>query len=367
MLPWLREGYGNPSSAYAMGKAAADAIATARGQIAELLGCSDSEIIFTSCGTESINTAMLSACAADPDRTHVVTSAVEHSATMKLCDHLAQRGYAITRLPVDGAGLLDTERLESAIDPETAVVSLLWANNETGVLFPVGEIAEVCRRKRVLLHMDAVQAVGKVPIRLDGSGIHTLSLSGHKLHAPKGVGALFVSRRSRFTPLLRGSQERGRRGGTENVASIVGFGKAAELASTGMRENMERIRRLRDRFEEEILAAVPGATLNGDREARLPNTSNISFQGVESEGALMLLDMQGICCSAGSACTTGSVHASHVLKAMGLSNDAARSSLRFSFGRLNTDQDVDQGLEHIPKIIARLREMSPAGSPVITA
>lgn len=363
MVPWLREGYGNPSSVYDLGRRAASAIDEARSRVAALAGCRESEIIFTSCGTESINTAFTSALAVDPDKLHIVTSAVEHSATVKLCEYLARRGYEITWLPVDHLGHIDPAQLEAAIRPDTALVSLLWANNETGVLFPVETIAEIAARKKVLLHIDAVQAFGKLPLRLEESGIHFLSMSGHKLHAPKGIGALYASRRARFTPVLRGSQEDTRRGGTQNVASIAAFGKAAELAAAHLGDST--VREFRDRFERALLDTIPGCTVNGDPAARLPNTTNLSFEGVESEGALLLLDQRGVCCSAGSACSSGSVHPSHVLKAMGLSNEQARASLRFSFGRFNTAAEVDAACEIVPAVIAKLRDMAPAGSPVL--
>lgn len=368
MLPWLSGEYGNASSAYSAGRRAHAAVELARERVSALLNVRESEVLFTSCGTESINSAILSACSLDPDKTHIITSAVEHSATMKLCDHLAQRGYEITRLGVDAEGRLDLQKLEDAITEETAVVSLLWANNETGVLFPVREISEICTAKGVLLHLDAVQAVGKVPVDLATLEVSFLSLSGHKLYAPKGVGGLYVNRRVRFQPLLRGSQERGRRGGTENVASIVAFGKAAELESLHGFAEAQKAASLRDAFEDGILGAVPGCSVNGDRTARLPNTSNISFDGIESEGALLLLDHHGICCSAGSACTTGSVTPSHVLRAMGLGNERARASLRFSFGRFNQREEVEHALQVLPKIVGKLRENSPlAGSPVLSA
>ncbi len=364
MLPWLgAEGYGNPSSAYGLGRAAAAALEVARGQVAALAGCRADEIIFTSCGTESINTAVQSALALDPDKRHIITTAVEHSATIKLCEHLARRGYEITWLPVDSSGGLDLEQLAAAIRPDTALITLLWANNETGVLFPIHEIAEIAGKKKVLLHVDAVQAFGKLQLSLGEGGIHFLSMSGHKLHAPKGVGALYVNRRAKFTPLLRGSQENARRGGTQNLASITGFGKAAELASghLGSRQIME----WRDAFEDHILSEVAGTTINGDRVRRLPNVTTISFDGIESEGALLLLDQHGICCSAGSACTSGSVNPSHVLKAMGLSNEKARASLRFSFGRFNSAADIQQVCSILPGVVEKLRSLSPAGSPVL--
>ena len=367
MLPWLRDEYGNPSSVYSLGKRAAAAIDTAREQVASLINCAPGEIIFTSCGSESINSAILSAASIDPDKTHIVTTAVEHSATIKLCEHLARRGYEITWLSVDNLGRLDLEKLERAIRPDTALVTLLWANNETGVLFPIQEIARITNRRKVALHVDAVQAVGKLSLSVNDLGVQFLSLSGHKLHCPKGVGALYVNGRGRFTPWLRGSQENGRRGGTQNVASIVGLGKAAELAAGHLSEDSCKAGTMRDRFEEAILESVPGAEVNGDRENRLPNTTNIAFEGIESEGALMLLDERGICCSAGSACTSGSVHPSHVLKAMGFSNHRARSSLRFSFGRFNTDEQVAFACAAVPEVIEKLRRLSPAKGPVVMA
>jgi cysteine desulfurase len=367
MLPWLQDGYGNPSSVYGLGRAAHAAIETARAQVATLLGARESDVIFTSCGTESINTAILSACSLDPDKRTIITSAVEHSATLKLCDHLARRGYEIVRLPVDDQGHLSIDALREAITEETAVVSLLWANNETGVLFPVEQIAQLCRERRVLLHFDAVQVPGKLPIDFQKLEADFLSISGHKLHAPKGIGALAVHRRVKFQPLLRGSQEESRRGGTENVASIVALGAAAEQALQHLPLEETTIRSWRDRFEQTLLETVPETLVNGDRIHRLPNTSNLSFSGIEAEGALLLLDEAGLCCSAGSACTSGSVAPSHVLMAMGCSRDRARASLRFSFGRLQTEADIDAALEIIPEVIAKLRALAPvtpASSPV---
>jgi len=369
MVPWLRDQWGNPSNTYRFGRAAHDAVEHARDQVAGLLDCEPRELLFTSCGTESINSAIRSALSLDPDRKHIVTTAVEHSATIKLCDSLARKGIEVTRLGVDDEGQLDLGKLEASLRDETALVSVLWANNETGVLFPIEEIAEICAKKKVPLHVDAVQAVGKVPFALRELPISFLSLSGHKLHAAKGVGALFINRRMRFEPwLIGGSQENGRRGGTENVASIVGIGKAAELMGLHRGEEETRVRALRDRFESEIISRVPGTSVNGGKAPRLLNTSNLSFEGVESEGALILLDEAGICCSAGSACTAGSVHPSHVLKAMGFSDDRARSSLRFSFGRFNTEQEIDTSLVKVPEIIEKLRALNPAGaSPVLVS
>jgi cysteine desulfurase len=366
MMPWLREDYGNPSSVYSLGKRAAAALDTAREQVASLLHCAPDELIFTSCGSEAINSAILSAALIDPDKTHIITSAVEHSATIKLCEHLARRGYEITWLPVDELGRLDIERLESAIRPDTALVTLLWANNETGVLFPIQQIARLTNARKVALHVDAVQGIGKLPLNVGELGVQFLSVSGHKLHCPKGIGALYIHKRTRFTPWLRGSQESARRGGTQNVSSIVALGKAAEIAADHLSVD-GRTKRLRDRFEESILKSVAGAEVNGDREDRLPNTTSIAFEGIESEGALMLLDEGGICCSAGSACTSGSIHPSHVLKAMGFSNHRARSSLRFSFGRFNTDEEVDIASTAVPEVVDKLRRLTPAQGPVIMA
>jgi cysteine desulfurase len=365
MMPWLRDEYGNPSSVYGLGKRAADALSVARTQVASLIGASDEEIIFTSCGSESINSSILSAAAVDPDKQHIITTAVEHSATIKLCEYLARRGYEITWLPVNSLGQVDLEKLEKAIRPDTALVTMLWANNETGVLFPIHDVARITAAKKVALHVDAVQAAGKVPFNVSELGVQFMSLSGHKIHSPKGVGALYVNRRTRYTPWLRGSQEHARRGGTQNVASIVGMGKAAEIAAAHLAD--DSLRGLRDRFETAILETVPGTDINGDRVNRLSNTASICFEGIESEAALMMLDERGLCCSAGSACTSGSVHPSHVLKAMGFSNERARSSLRFSLGRFTTAEEIDRAVKIVPEVIAKLRALSPAGPVVMAA
>ena len=359
MLPFLQEQYGNPSSAYSFGRAAAKAVATAREQVAALLRCDPSEIIFTSCGTESDNSAIQSALLIDPDRKHLVTSKVEHSAIIKQAEALARRGYEITWLDVDSSGMMNLEALEEAIREDTAIVSLMWANNETGVLFPIEEAAEICRSKGTIFHTDAVQAVGKISMDLSRLPINFLSLSGHKLHAPKGVAALYVNRRTRFSPyLLGGGQENKRRGGTENTASIVALGHAAELASAALDEEIGRVKALRDRFEQGMLDAVSSVQINGDRTRRLPNTSNLAIEGVDSEGMLLLLDQRGVCCSAGSACTAGSLEPSHVLKAMGFPTERARGSLRFSFSRFNTEAEVDLALQIIPNAVEKLRSMS---------
>ena len=361
MLPFLTELYGNPSSGYRFGQQVGKALEQARERVAGLLGCEPSEILFTSCGTESTNAAIHSALLMDRDRQHIVTTRVEHSATLKHCETLAKRGHEITWLGVNEHGQIDLAELEKSIRPDTALVTVMWANNETGVLFPIHEIAEIVRKKGALFHTDAVQAVGKIPLALRESKINFLSLSGHKLHCPKGVGVLYVNRRTKFAPyLIGGSQENGKRAGTQNVAGIVALGKGCALAGEFMEHEATTVRGLRDAFENGVLARVKGARVNGDCDHRLPNTSNLAFEGIDSEGALMLLDQHHLCCSSGSACTTGSVHASHVLKAMGFSDDRARASLRFSFSRFNTVAEVEKALEILPKVIGKLRRVAVA-------
>ena len=377
MLPFLTKYYGNPSSGYAFAARARKAVDLARERLAALLGCAPSEIVFTSGGTESNNAVIRSALAYSAVAAakagqfeprgkfatgrirrggHVVASAVEHSAVLRPCQDLEKCDCAVTFLRVDRDGRVDLAELEAALRPETALVSIMWANNETGVLFPVEKIAEICRRKGVLFHTDAVQAVGKIPIRLRETAINFLSLSAHKFHGPKGVGALYVNGRTRFNSLIAGGgQENGHRGGTENVASIAGLGKAAELALRYVAEGKENVRSMRDRFEKAILKSVSGASVNGAGALRIPNTSSLSFEGIESSNALLLLDRHGICCSAGSACRTGSHEASHVLHAMNPNGDGARRSLRFSFGRFNTEAEIDRAIEIVPKVIEKLR------------
>jgi cysteine desulfurase len=363
MMPYLTGEYGNPSSAYRFGKRSAEAVERAREQVAKLLGCEPREILFTSCGTESNNAAINSALTLDPDRQHVVTTRVEHSAITKHCEWLAKRGVEVTWLGVDEKGQIDLKELDAAVRSDTAIVSTMWANNETGVLFPVEEIAAIVHRKRVLFHTDAVQAVGKVPINLAHahSHINFLSVSGHKLHCPKGIGVLYVNRRTRFNPyLMGGGQEHGKRAGTENVPYCVALGEAAELAGRHMAFENEAVRILRDEFERRVIETIPDTQVNGDTVHRLPNTTSIAFEGIESEAVLLLLDQAGICCSAGSACTTGSVHPSHVLKAMGFSTGRARASLRFSFSRYNTADEAERAIEILQGVIGKLRRMSMA-------
>ena len=369
MLPFLERFYGNPSSGYRFGTQIRQAVDQARSRLAASLGCEPSEIVFTSSGTEANNAAINSALQFEPRGKHIVTSAVEHSAVRRHCEELIKRGCEVSFLAVDQHGNIDLTELQHSIHPQTAVVSIMWANNETGVLFPVAKIAEICHERRVLFHTDAVQTVGKIPIRLNQSRINFLSLSAHKFHGPKGVGALYISRTAPFRPsIMGGGQEDGRRAGTENVASIVGLGKAAERAGESVVEEDERVRRMRDRFETALLDRVSNSFINGAGATRLNNTSSICFEGIESQAALMLLDRHRICCSAGSACKTGSVDGSHVLRAMKVADDLARSALRFSFGRFNHDEDVERAAGIVPAVIEKLRGLSasaPEQGPAI--
>jgi len=360
MLPYFGERYGNPSSMHAFGGDVAAELRKARASLADLLGAKPDEIVFTSCGTESDSTAIWSALRSRPERRHLITSRVEHPAVKNLAEWLAQNGYRVTFVPVDAQGRLDMDYFRKHLGEETAIASIMWANNETGVMFPVEELAALCDEHGVLFHTDAVQAVGKVPIDMSRSRIHMLSLSGHKLHGPKGIGALYVRERTPFAPFLRGGhQEHGRRAGTENTAGIVGLGRAARFVAAHMEEENTRVRALRDRLEDELLKRVPDAYVNGERENRLPNTTSIGFDAVEGEAILLMMDRYGICASSGSACTSGSLEPSHVLRAMNVPFTRAHGSIRFSLSVFNTDADVDLVLEKLPPIIDRLRQMSP--------
>ena len=360
MTPFLSEYWGNPSSAYFFGSQVHKHVEDARAQVAALINADPKEVTFTSCGTESNNAAIHSALTTHPGKKHVITTAVEHSANINFGEYLQKRGFEVTYLPVESDGSLDLHLLDKSIRPDTAIVSVMWANNETGVIFPIEEIAAICRSKGVLFHTDAVQTPGKLKIDVKALGVDFLSLSAHKLHAPKGIGMLYVKKRTKFQPyVIGGHQERGRRGGTENVASIVAFGKAAELAMSKLGDENTRVRALRDRLESTILSTIPNTIRNGAKEPRLPNTTNIAFEFVEAEAVLMLLDQVGICASSGSACTTGSLDPSHVLTAMGLSPMRARGCVRFSLGIYNTAEEVDYVLKHLPPIIAKLRSISP--------
>jgi cysteine desulfurase len=363
MMPYLKELYGNPSSMHTFGGQVGRAVSEAREKVAHILGAEPEEITFTSCGTESDSTAILSALRTLPEKRHVVTTRIEHPAVKSLCDNLETltgHKYRVTRLKVDAEGMIDMGEYEAALTEDTAIVSVMWANNETGNIYPVEEMARMAKQRGILFHTDAVQAVGKIPIDLKNLDIDFLSLSGHKLHAPKGVGVLYIKRGTLFVPFLTGGhQENGRRGGTENVASIVGLGRACELAAENMGEENNRVRQLRDKLEEGLLGAVSHSRLNGHKTLRLPNTANISFEFVEGEAILLHMNQHNICASSGSACTSGSLEPSHVLRAMGVPFTAAHGSIRFSLSVYNSEEEVDFIIEKMPAIIELLRKMSP--------
>ena len=360
MLPYFNEYYGNPSSMHTFGGMVEQKIVEARERLAGLLGASPDEIIFTSCGTESDSTAIRASILSNPKKKHILTSRVEHPAIKNLFEYLSKNGYRATFVPVDRKGRLDLDYLYQHLSEDTAIVSLMWANNESGVIFPIEEIGKVLKEKGIVFHTDAVQAVGKIPIDLNKVDVDMLSLSGHKLHGPKGIGALYVRKGTKYSPfLIGGHQEKGRRGGTENVASIIGLGKASELAAENLLEKNIRVKRLRDKLETELLSRIPNAMINGDTENRLPNTTSIAFEYVEGESILLLMDEFGICASSGSACTSGSLEPSHVLRAMGVPFTAAHGSIRFSLSTYNTEDEIDVIIEKLPPIIERLRELSP--------
>lgn len=360
MLPYFNEYYGNPSSMHTFGGMVEHKIVEARERLAKLLGASPDEIIFTSCGTESDSTAIRAAILSNPGKKHILTSRVEHPAVKNLFEYLSKNGYRVTFVPVDRKGRLDLDHLYKNLSEDTAIVSIMWANNESGVIFPIEEIGEVLKEKGIVFHTDAVQAVGKIPMDLKNVDVDMLSLSGHKFHGPKGVGALYVRKGTKYSPfLIGGHQEKGRRGGTENVASIIGLGKASELAAANLSDENTRVKRLRDKLETELLNRIPNAMINGDRENRLPNTTSMAFEYVEGEAILLLMDEFGICASSGSACTSGSLEPSHVLRAMGVPFTAAHGSIRFSLSIYNTEEEIDFIIEKLPPIIERLRELSP--------
>ncbi len=361
MLPFFSEQFGNPSSLHQFGDKVGRAIKKARKQVQLLLGAEhDSEIVFTSCGTESDSTAILSALKAQPDRKQIITTVVEHPAILTLCENLEKEGYTVHYLKVDKQGRLDLDEYRRLLSDKVAIVSVMWANNESGTLFPVPEMAEMAREAGVMFHTDAVQAVGKLPIDLQHSCIDMLSLSGHKLHAPKGIGVLYLRRGVRFRPLLRGGhQERGRRAGTENSASIIGLGKACEMAVQAMAYETSFVREMRDRLEQGILEQVGHCFVTGDPGNRLPNTCNIAFEYIEGESILLLLNKMGIAASSGSACTSGSLEPSHVMRAMDIPFTAAHGSVRFSLSRYNTMAEVERVIEAVPPIVDQLRKLSP--------
>lgn len=361
MLPFFTEQFGNPSSLHSFGNQVGMALKKARQSVQKLLGAEhDSEIVFTSCGTEADSTAILSALKAQPERKTIITTVVEHPAILSLCDYLASEGYTVHKLAVDKKGRLDLDHYASLLTDDVAIVSVMWANNETGTLFPVLEMAQMADDAGIMFHTDAVQAVGKVPMNLQDTAIHMLSVSGHKLHAPKGIGVLYLRRGTRFRPLLRGGhQERGRRAGTENAASIVGLGVAAERALAFMEHENTEVKRLRDKLEAGVLAAVPYAFVTGDPDNRLPNTANIAFEYIEGEAILLLLNKVGIAASSGSACTSGSLEPSHVMRAMDIPYTAAHGTVRFSLSRYTTEEEVDRVIAAVPPIVAQLRKLSP--------
>lgn len=362
MRPYFCELYGNPSSMHFFGGQVQSKVNEARGRVADLLGAAPDEIIFTACGTESDNAAIRSALEVLPERRHIITSRVEHPAVLTQCRNLTQRGYRVTEIGVDGSGRLDMDELRGAVDTDTAIVSLMWANNETGVIFPVEEAAAIAKSKGALFHSDAVQAVGKIPINMAASSIDLLSLSGHKLHAPKGIGVLYLRRGTPFRPfLVGGHQEKSRRAGTENAAAIIALGKACQLADQHMEAENTVVKAMRDRLQDALMTAIPHARINGDGAERLPNTTSIAFEFVEGEAILLLLSEFGICASSGSACTSGSLEPSHVLRAMGVPFTCAHGSIRFSLSRYTTDVEIDTVIREMPPIIARLRQMSPFG------
>lgn len=363
MLPFLTEHYGNPSSIHRFGSAVGERLTTAREQVANLIGATDPiEIIFTSCGTEGDNAAIRGMLEARPNKRHIVTTQVEHPAVLGLCQHLEKKGYRVTWLSVDENGGLDVEELRSALTDDTALVSVMWANNETGVIFPIEQIGAIVKAKGIPLHVDAVQAAGKIHLKVKDLPVDLMTISGHKFHAPKGIGALYVKRGLTFPPfMIGGHQERNRRGGTENVPGIIGMGKAAEVASSRIDSDATRIRGLRDQLESLLLRSCPGSRVNGDVQKRLPNTCNISFRYLEGESILVLLDQQGICASTGSACTAGSSEPSHVLRAMKVPPDWLQGAVRFSLGRFNTEKEIDYVNEKMPAIVQRLEGLSSLG------
>lgn len=360
ILPYLGDLYGNASSMHSFGGQVAHAVSEARERMAELLGANPEEIIFTSCGSESDNTAIWSATQSQPEKRHIVTTRVEHPAILNVVQYWERQGYRVTLLGVDAHGRLDMDEYGKALTDDTALVSIMFANNEVGNVYPIAEMAEMAKAKGILFHTDAVQAVGKEKIDLQSMPVDMLSLSGHKLNAPKGIGVLYVRKSMRFRPFLRGGhQERGRRAGTENVPYIVGLGMAAKLAHDHFDDERTRVARLRDKLEKGLTSSIPDTKVNGDVEHRLPNTTNISFKNIEGEAILLMLDRLGICASSGSACTSGSLEPSHVLRAMGVPFNYAHGSIRFSLSRYTTEEEIDYVIANMPDVIKTLRMLSP--------
>jgi cysteine desulfurase len=363
MSPFLTEFYGNPSSIHRFGSQVAQKIGEARTQVASLIGAADPiEVVFTSCGTEGDNAAIRGMLEARPDKRHIVTTEVEHPAVLGLCQHLEKRGYRVSWLRVNQDGMLDLEELGRSLTDDTALVSVMHANNETGVLFPIQRIGEIVKAKGIPFHVDAVQVAGKIPLKVAESPVDLLTISGHKFHGPKGIGALYVRRGVPFPPfIIGGHQEKNRRAGTENVAGIVGMGEAAGRMQRNLAQEAEGIRKLRDQLEQGLLQSCPDCRVNGRGSDRLPNTSNVSFRYLEGESILVLLDQFGICASTGSACTAGSSEPSHVLRAMGVAPDWLQGAVRFSLSRFNTAEEVRYVNEKVPLIVQRLQGLSALG------
>jgi len=362
MAPYFTEHYGNPSSMHSFGAAAEDKLGESREKVAALLGAVASEVIFTSCGSESDNAALRGTLESYPEKRHIVTTRVEHPAVLNFCKRMEDSGYQVTYLPVDPSGQIDLQELEDSITDDTAIVSIMYANNETGVVFPVSRIAEIVKSQGAVFHCDAVQAAGKLPLDVRDIPFDLVTISGHKIHAPKGVAALYVRRGTKFRPfIIGGHQESGRRGGTENVPGIIGLGKACVLAEERAEEERTRLMRLRDKLQKALLAKAPDARVNGEGSPRLPNTLNISFRYVEGEAILLMMNSVGIAASSGSACTSGSLEPSHVLRAMGIPFTYAQGSVRFSLSRYNSEEEVNYIIGQLPPIIRRLREISPFG------
>ena len=360
MLPFFSEYYGNPSSMHFFGGQVQKNVDEARSKVAEFLGAEPSEIVFTSCGTESDNAAILGTLDSYPEKRHIITTRVEHPAVGNVSTYLGRKGYRVTELSVDREGRLDPDELRESLTDGTAMVTVMYANNETGVIFPVEEIGEIVKARGIPFHSDAVQAAGKIPLNMKKSKLDMLSISGHKLHAPKGIGVLYIRKGTKFSPfLIGGHQEKGRRGGTENVPYIIGLGKACELAQKHLNEENTKVKALRDYLEAKLLEKIPNTLVNGERVNRLPNTTSLSFEYVEGESILLLLSDLGICASSGSACTSGSLEPSHVLRAMGVPFTAAHGSIRFSLSIYSTREEMDYIIEHLPPIIQRLRDISP--------